>query len=335
MEPASGVRRVPLQPHQITDAITAAGELFVLAHLGVPRVDAERWSLTIDGLVERGCTLDLEDLRALPKRTVEAVHHCCGNPIEPTVATRRAANVRWGGADLAALLNELRVDARARYLWSYGLDGGDFANTHAEWFVKDLPVERLATRDVLLAYELNGEPLSAEHGYPVRLVVPGYNGTNSVKWLWRIYAAERRAEGPFTTTSFYNDRVREADIAAGLAAERPVWATAPESIIVAPASGSIVKVGEPIQVWGWAWSFGGIAAVEVSFDDGVSFMRAALEPRRGWAWQRFSALWIPTERGEVTLSARASEAGGATQPREGARNSVHSVSVHVRQQGSP
>ena len=120
------------------------------------------------------------------------MHQCCGSPLEPSVATRRVANVHWGGADLAAiLLDELEIDPRARFLWSYGLDGGDFAGTSCDWFVKDLPLARLAAGDVLLAYELNGAPLPAEHGFPLRLVVPGYYGTNSVKWLWRLQLAER------------------------------------------------------------------------------------------------------------------------------------------------
>jgi DMSO/TMAO reductase YedYZ molybdopterin-dependent catalytic subunit len=78
----------------------------------------------------------------------------------------------------------------------------------------DLPLERFAAGDVLIAYELNGAPLPAEHGFPARLVVPGYYGTNSVKWLWRLRFAEHRAEGPFTTT-FYNDSAEAADRAAG------------------------------------------------------------------------------------------------------------------------
>ena len=245
------------------------------------------------------------------------------------MATRRVANVRWGGADLATLLDELEIDPRARFLWSYGLDGGDFAGTSCEWFVKDLPLARLAAGDVLLAYELNGAPLPAEHGFPVRLVVPGYYGTNSVKWLWRLHLADDRADGPFTTV-FYNDVLAAEDIAAGLPARRPVWATAPEAIIVAPAPDTIVAAGEPTEIWGWAWSFRGIAAAEISVDGGASFTRATLEPRRGWAWQRFSLPWRPAARGEAQLSVRAVEADGVGQPREGARNSIHTVPIVVR-----
>lgn len=329
MEPAVGVRRVPLRPHEMTGALTATEDLFVLAHLGIPRVDPAQWSLAIDGLVRRTQVFTLDDLKARPKTMVEAMHQCVGNPLEPNVPTRRVANVRWGGVDLAALLDELAIEPQARFLWSYGLDGGDFAGTSCDWYVKDLPLERLAAGGVLLAYELSGAPLPAEHGFPVRLVVPGYYGTNSVKWLWRMHLAERRAEGPFTTV-FYNDSRSAVDIAAGLPSLRPVWAIAPESLIVAPAPDAVVAVGEPIEIWGWAWSFRGIAAAEVSVDGGATFTRAALEPRRGWRWQRFSLRWRPSDRGEALLSVRALEADGTGQPFEGARNAIHTVPIVVR-----
>lgn len=329
MDPASGLRRVKLAPHQMTDTVTAADDLFVLAHLGVPRVDPAHWLLSIDGLVGRTRTFSLDDLKARQKKIVEAVHQCCGSPHEPTVPTRRVANVRWGGVDLAALLDEAGVDPKARFLWSYGLDGGDFAGTRCDWFVKDLPLARLDAGGVLLAYELNGAPLPAEHGFPVRLVVPGYYGTNSVKWLWRLHLADRRAEGLFVS-ELYNDVLGAEDIAAGVPPRRPVWAQAPEAIIVAPAPDMLVAVGEPVEIWGWAWSFRGITAAEVSVDGGASFTRSTLEERRGWAWQRFSLAWRPTERGEVQLRVRAIEACGVTQPASGARNAMHSVRVAVQ-----
>ena len=99
---------------------------------------------------------------------------------------------------------------------------------------------------------------------------------------------------------------------------------------MAPAPDTLVAAGELTEIWGWAWSFRGIAAVEVSVDGGASFARAALEQRRGWAWQRFSLPWRPTHRGAALLSVRALEAGGAGQPLAGARNAMHQVPVVVR-----
>ena len=329
MEPASGLRRIKLRPHEMSGTITASEDVFVLAHLGVPRIDPAQWRLSIDGLVGEARTLGLDDLKARPKSIVEAVHQCCGNPLEPNLPTRRVVNVRWGGVDLAALLDELGVDPRARFLWSYGLDGGAFAGTDCDWYVKDMPLERLAAGGVLIAHEMNDAPLAAEHGFPVRLVVPGYYGTNSVKWVWRLHVASHRAHTPFTT-SLYNDAADEHDIAAGLPARRPVWAIAPESIIVAPAPDASIALGERTEIRGWAWSFGGVARAEVSVDGGASFARALLEQRHGWSWQRFSLSWQPATRGEALLSVRAFGASGIGQPPDGARNAIHTVRVLVR-----
>jgi DMSO/TMAO reductase YedYZ molybdopterin-dependent catalytic subunit len=329
MDPAIGVRRIKLQPHELRQETTATDGLFVLAHLGIPRVDPARWSLAIDGLVRDARLLTLDELKARPKTIVEAVHECCGNPLEPTVPTRRVANVRWGGVDLAGLLEESGIDPQATFLWSYGLDGGAFAGKPCDWYLKDLPLARLKASDVLLAYELNGAPLPAEHGFPLRLVVPGYYGTNSVKWLWRLQLADRRAEGPFVSM-LYNDPLDAEEVAAGQPARKPVWAIAPESIIVAPAPDAIVARGEAVEIWGWAWSFRGIARVEISVDDGKRFAAAELEPRRGWAWQRFSLAWRPDAAGDALLCARALDASGTAQPFDGARNAIHTVRVVVQ-----
>ncbi|WP_051248063.1 molybdopterin-dependent oxidoreductase [Inquilinus limosus] len=328
MEPAEGVRRIKLRPHEMTAPVTATADLAVIAHLGIPRIEPESWSLRIDGLVGRSLTLGLDDLKARPKTVVEAVHQCCGSPFEPRVPTRRVANVRWGGVYLAALLDEIGIDRRARFLWSCGLDGGDFAGAACDWYLKDLPLERLWAGGVLIAYELNDAPLPAEHGFPARLVVPGYYGTNSVKWLWRLHLAEHRADGLFTTT-LYSDASDTAEIAAGMPAQRPVWAIAPEAVIVAPAPDAVIAAGESTEIWGWSWSFRGIERVEVSVDGGASYRRAILEPRHGWAWQRFSLPWRPADRGAIQLCARAFDVDGTTQPQEGARNAIHTVNVAV------
>jgi sulfane dehydrogenase subunit SoxC len=208
--------------------------------------------LTIDGLVARNRRLSLAQLRARPKKVLEAVHQCCGNPLEPQVPTRRIANVRWGGADLAALLDDLGIDEEARYLWSRGLDHGTFAGVPCDGYTKDLPLHRLREGDVLIAYELNGEPLPPEHGFPARLVVPGYYGTNNVKWLSRLTLAKTRAGGPFVTR-WYNDVVEHPT---GHPRCTPVWAIAPDSVIVSPAPDQSFAFGSVIEIWGWAWSDG-------------------------------------------------------------------------------
>jgi sulfane dehydrogenase subunit SoxC len=320
MDPASYTRRILREPHQAVETVTPQRDLFVLAHLGIPRVDAGEWRLEIAGLVERSATLTFDDIRRLPERQVESFHQCAGAPRRPDLAVRRVANLVWSGADLADLLRTCGVRAEARFLWAYGLDRGEYDGVSAKWYVKDVPMTRLDEGGVLLAYAVNGEPLMPEHGFPLRLIVPGYYGTNTVKWLWRIELAEGRAAGPFTTV-LYND----PDPSAG--GTRPVWEAPPEALIVAPAPGPLAAAS--VEVWGWAWAAAGIAQVEVSVDGGETWSPARVEPRRQWSWQRFSFDWRPGGTGSFTLAARATDTRGAVQPMEKARNAVHTVTVAI------
>jgi DMSO/TMAO reductase YedYZ molybdopterin-dependent catalytic subunit len=320
MEPSRYTRRLFLEPHQLVARVTPQRELFVLAHLGIPHVAAADWRLAIGGLIERPVTLTLDDLRRLPVREVESFHQCAGAPRRPDLAARRVANVVWRGVDLADLLRGCGVAAAAQFLWAYGLDHGKYEDVSARWYVKDLPLTRLAEGGVLLAYEVNGEPLAPEHGFPLRLIVPGYYGTNTVKWLWRLELATSRAAGPFTTV-LYND----PDPAAGT---RPVWEAPPESLIVAPQGGPL-SATTPIEVWGWAWGAAGIAQVEISRDGGETWSSATVEPRRQWSWQRFSFDWRPQRPGAYTLAARATDTRGAVQPTAKARNAIHTVGVTI------
>jgi DMSO/TMAO reductase YedYZ molybdopterin-dependent catalytic subunit len=315
--------RHPLQPHQLQDRVTRVEDTVVLCHFGVARVDGESWSLAIDGLVERPLRLTLAELRRRPRVEVASVHQCCGSPLKPEVPTRRVCNVVWGGARLADLLAECRPRPEARFLWASGADHGVFQGVACDTFVKDLPLAR-APADVLVAYEMNGAPLPAENGFPVRLVVPGFYGTNSVKWLTRLTLADARASGPFTTR-WYNDPVRnEAGQPTG--ATTPVWSIAPESVIVSPTPNAVLEVGEPVEVWGWAWADGGVGTVEVDAD---RWTAAAVEPPVGRAWQRFSAVWRPEQRGGRGLRSRARSLDGRSQPDTGARNAIHRVAVEM------
>jgi DMSO/TMAO reductase YedYZ molybdopterin-dependent catalytic subunit len=320
MDPVGPYRRHPLAPHQLIADLTPTEDAIVLAHLGVPRLDAERWTLRVDGLVRQPRTLSLPDLLALPTREITSFHECAGSPLEPTVPQRRIVNVVWGGVPLRAVLDAVGVDPAARYVWSYGADHGTFADVEVDAYVKDLPLDRVAD-DVLLAHRINHRPLPAEHGYPLRLVVPGWYGTNSVKWLTRLRLADRRAPGPFTTRFYTDPDPRRPG------ATRPVWEVAPESVIVHPAPDA--EIGDEVSVWGRAWGGAEIVDVEVSTDGGRRWRHADVEPRREWSWQRFTLPWRPGRPGRTTLVARARDAAGAVQPMTGARNAVHRVPVTV------
>lgn len=315
------VRKHKLSPSAMTDRLTSAADLFVLAHLGIPQLGVEGWSLTIDGLVDRPLKLSFDELLQYPKHVVETVHQCAGSPMNPTAPMRRIANVRWGGADLATLLAEAGVSPSATHLWAFGLDHGTFAGVEQDFYLKDVPLSRLAEGDILIAYELNDEPLPLEHGFPARLIVPGFFGTNSVKWLSQLHLSDSRAESLFTTR-FYNDPVAGAEMT------RPVWQIAPESIIVSPAPDSRLSAGD-MEIWGWAWAASDVVFVDVSTDGGGTWCEAELEPRSQRSWQRFSYRWLAPQPGTYDLRCRATDIHGETQPADGARNAIYSINVSV------
>jgi sulfane dehydrogenase subunit SoxC len=326
LDPAGFVRDLRLAPHELIERVTPQSDLFVLAHVGVPQIDIATWRLEIGGLIDRPRTFSFDEIRQMPKRTVESFHQCAGFPRRPDIATRRVANVVWSGADLGDVLRAVGIKPVARYLVSHGLDHGVYDGLTAADYVKDMPIERLMQGGLLLAYEINGEPLTRAHGFPVRLVIPGYYGTNSVKWLRRLELTAERANGVFTR-ELYNDPVAPGSGLDGSSA-RPVWEAGPEAIIVAPKHGANLD-SKGHEIFGWAWAASAVERTEISTDGGVTWLQATLEPRSQWSWQRFSAHWLPSSTGPYTLMARATDMRGAMQPMERARNSVHTVRVDV------
>ena len=327
LSPAGFQRRIPLKPHQMTAAITPAADMIVLSHLGVPQIAAPDWRLTLDGLVARPLTLAFADLHRYPIVRVEAVHQCAGIPNEPRQATRRVSNVVWAGVRLADVLRDAAPNDDASFVWSSGADWGTFEGVAVETYQKDLPLARAQADDVLLAFAMNGAPLTAENGFPVRLVVPGYFATNSVKWLTRMTLAAKRAEGPFVTR-WYNDPALDAS-GQPTGETRPVWELHPEAVIVAPGADSQIKAGERTTIWGWAFGDGEIATVEVRAGMEAPWRVALCEARRQRSWQRFSIDWTPGRTGPVEIAVRATGYDGETQPEQGWRNEWHRVRMTV------
>jgi DMSO/TMAO reductase YedYZ molybdopterin-dependent catalytic subunit len=164
----------------------------------VPRIERDAWSLAIDGLVTHPRTLSFADLMRYEKVSLTSVHQCAGNPLLPSEPTQRVSNVTWAGVRLSDILADCHPRPTAKFVWSTGADYGDFGGLGVNAYVKDLPLKRVPS-EVLVCYEMNGAPLNPEHGFPARLVVPGFYGTSSVKWLTRLTLAAQRASGPFTT----------------------------------------------------------------------------------------------------------------------------------------
>ena len=316
-----------ISPHRLTDRLTPLDTVFGTSSLaGIPEVDVTDWKLDITGLVNTPISLSFDDLKSLPKRSLETVFVCSGNPHFPTRPSRKAANVQWAGVDLAELLNEAGIDASATHLWSYGLDFGE--NDDQEelpHYGKDMPLSRLDEGDVLIAYELNGEPLTVKNGFPARLVIPGFYGTNSTKWLCRLELADRRSDS-YQTTVLYNDPDYEADPLGKVT--KPVWAVAPQCMFASHKQKNDIP-NETTELWGWAWSNCPADWVEVSTDGGDTWQRAELEPAQGRAWQRFSYNWQPPGPGDYDIRCRTQDVNGEVQPMDNARNSIQSILVWV------
>lgn len=314
----------PLPLGETTDFLTPTEKLFVLSHLGIPTIERAAWTLAMAGLLETPMSLRFADLEQFQPKRLCTIHQCAGNPLEPTKPTRTIANVEWSGVLLRDILERCGVKNSCTYVWAFGADFGTFgvppnASPPQEHYVKDLPLDYVMHHDVIVATHLNGEPLPAKHGYPARLVVPGHYGHNSVKWLCRLEAADRRADGYFTT-ELYTDAGGDGE------KPRPAWAIAPESIIVSPRHASALNDAE-IVVWGWAWSATGVRSVDLTFDGGRSWVAADVAPRKQASWQRFSYRWQVGGSGVYVLGSRATNRDGLSQPLEGARNAIHTVRV--------
>jgi sulfane dehydrogenase subunit SoxC len=309
-----------IEPQHLVGDITDKENLFVLAHAGVPKIDAAAWSLEICGMVRKPLVYSLDQLRNLPQHEVTSIHRCAGNPFDPTFSSRQISNVTWSGVDVRDVLGAAGVDPAATYLWSYGLESGEFFGHQVTHYVKDVPLSRVAQGNVLIALSLNGEDLSMEHGFPARLVVPGYYGTNHVKWIGRLELADRRPEGLFTTQLYFDAPEGESP--------RPVWEIDPECIFVSPLQGATIGRTQH-RIWGRAWSGAGVVSVDVSTDGGQSWATAELSPCAGYAWQTFSFDWQAPGPGGYRLMCRATDASGRTQPMSGWRNEVYSIEVTV------
>ncbi|MFF3851005.1 molybdopterin-dependent oxidoreductase [Streptomyces sp. NPDC002328] len=305
--------------------LTPEADLFSVWHLGIPDVAADRWSLTVGGEVAHRLSLSLDDLRALPQTEITSVHECAGSPLAPSIPQRRVGNVQWGGVLLSDLLRLAEPENEAAYVISAGIDHGVYDSAYHDHYEKDLPLDKAVDGTTLVALTVNGAPLPPRRGGPVRLVVPGYYGTNSTKWLTSLTVSDRRSTGAFTT-KYYMDP--PADVSSQAT---PVWELAPNSCLVAPVDED-VAVGKPVEIWGWAWACEPVACVDVSVDGGQTWTSAEVTSRTGHAWQRFTLAWTPSSVGEHILACRATTLSGATQPSTPRRNRIHQRVVFVTQE---
>jgi DMSO/TMAO reductase YedYZ molybdopterin-dependent catalytic subunit len=301
---------------------------FVRSNGPVPVLDPAAWQLTITGAVHIPRSLTLADLRQLPIRSVEAFLECAGNgrtrfdPVPPGTPWRNDAigNARWTGVVLADVLDLAGIRPETV---DVVCQGGDFPEMR-----RGLPIAIARSPDVLVVWEMNGEPLPIAHGGPVRLLVPGWAGIASTKWLVGLEALDRPFAGFWNTDNyvFWDERG---------AALRPIAEMPPKSVIVAPSDGASVPAGQ-VVVAGWAWSgYGRIERVEASTDGCGTWRDARLGDGAPLGWRRWETSWTAAP-GEHRILARATDGRGLTQPTEAPwnakgywMNAIHQIAVRV------
>src|SRR6266571_4312984 len=302
--------------------ITPVGLHYLLVHYDIPVVDAQAWRLVVQGRVDRKLELSLAELKAMPSVTVASTMECAGNgraalsprPISQPWLLEAVGTGEWGGVSLRHILEQASPLADATEVAFTGLDCGIEGGVE-QHYARSLSILEAMRDEVLLAYDLNGEDLPPQHGFPLRLLVPGWYGMTNVKWLHRIDVLNESFEG-FQMVRGYRRRADESD--PGI----PVTRMMPRALMVPPGIPDFMtrRRTVPLQTCrleGRAWSgWGAITAVEVSTDGATTWMPAELDgdAPSSWAWRGWSFVWTPSAQGDYELSCRASDEAGNVQP---------------------
>ena len=325
-------------------AVTATDAFYVRGHGPVPEVDPTAWRLRVHGLVDRELDLSLTTLReAFREREVTATLQCAGNRRAGLIAIRpipgeapwgpgATGTATWAGvalADVLALAGPLRDAAHV------GFAGADLCPeaTPAQQFGGSIPLDKACRPEVLLAWSMNGEPLAPVHGAPLRVVVPGYIGARSVKWLERIEVRSRPWQGYFQRVVY---RLLAEDQTPSPGAGMPLGLVALNADVLSPADGEAVAAG-PVEVRGYAFAGGErhVARVDVSLDRGRTWAQAELLEDLGrWAWRHWQTT-VELAPGEHEIVVRAWDSSAATQPEDEAalwnpKGYVNNARPHVR-----
>jgi DMSO/TMAO reductase YedYZ molybdopterin-dependent catalytic subunit len=320
--------------------VTPAGLHYLLIHYDIPAVDPAAFRLEVGGRVERTIELTLDDLRARPSIELEVTMECAGNgrallagarPVSQPWLSEAVGTGAWRGTPLAPLLADATPLDGALEVVFTGLDRGVEGGIEQS-FERSLPLAELP-EDALLAYEMNGAPLLPQHGFPLRLVVPGWYGMTHVKWLTRITAVDEPFTG-YQMTHAYRMRRDEND------AGEPLTRIFPRALMIPPGRAAFpgrerTLAAGRVTIEGRAWSgWAPIDRVELGVDG--EWLRAEIEPASSrWAWRGWRAEWDATP-GEHVLTCRARDQAGNEQPDEAdwnvggyANNGIQRVPVTV------
>jgi sulfite oxidase len=302
--------------------LTPVDAFFVRQHLPRPAaISAAAYRLTVNGMTSKPLELTLADLQKMPQFTVPATIECTGNgrgfytPKVPGIQWGRGAigNAEWSGPRIADILKLAGASASSAFLETDGADTGVAATPD---FVRSLPMKKALHPATLLALKMNGEPLPDIHGFPARLIVPGWDGTSSVKWVTRLSAMAESNKGFFMNPGYRYPKYSLPPGSPPKPAELEVIEGMPvKSSIVAPEDQSKLGLGS-IAIRGFAWAGEeAIERVEVSTDGGSRWHDAELSsPKLPFAWRLFHLDWKPSDPGYYTIMSRATDSAKRVQP---------------------
>ena len=292
---------------------------YVRNHFSIPDLDETSWRLKVGGEVGQSRELSLAELQALPIKTISLTLECAGNGRKSMDPQPKGTPWDYGavsvievtGTSLSNLLATVDLQDNVVEVSFQGADEGEVEPGRSVSYVRSLPLELALHPDTMLVWAMNGETLTLEHGYPLRLHVPGWYGMAAVKWLSEIQALTEPFEGFFQSEHYvYRGEV-------GTAEAEPVREMRVRSLITSPLAGRDFSLGV-VEITGAAWSGKGeITQVEVSTDAGDTWHLATLHPPSSeYAATQWTYLWTPENPGNYTLLSRASDSSGESQPLE-------------------
>ncbi len=328
----SGLKTIGTDPYVGETPQTALGSwltpnslFYVRSQFDYPDIDENTWKLNAVSSAGDEISLSLDEIKQLPKHTVTVTLECAGNnrsdlnPPAPGNQFNNGAvsNAVWSGTSLKSILSKMNLGQDVVEILFEGADvGSPAADKDAEPYLRSLPLDLAMHEDTLLAYEMNGETLPLEHGYPIRLIIPGWYGMAHVKWVNKISSITTPFSGYFQGEKYvlkYDDGT-----------ERPVQEIQVKSAITSPREKESLKCCETYSVSGQAWAGRNqIKKVEVSVDGGKIWNAAQLiGPSENYAWQQWTYSWTPDSPGDHVLLSRATDTKGNEQPLESRWNEL-------------
>jgi DMSO/TMAO reductase YedYZ molybdopterin-dependent catalytic subunit len=292
----------------LKDWITPNNEFFVRSHFGVPRKETIDWNVTIIGADGQSRTLTIDEIKKMPSVEKVVTLECAGN----LVGWGGVSNARWTGVPLSSLLKNIEIRGAVEVVM-LGADGGrdrEAGGIRIDAYARSIPIAKALDPNTLLVYQMNGEALPEAHGGPLRAIVPGWYGMDSVKWLRKMTVSRERFTGFYQSNRYYE--ARRVNGATERSALGPVRL---KSQFARPIQNQVLSL-RPVLIEGAAWCGDAeIAAVDISFDGGGNWKPARLASEHApFAWRLWSFEWKPDHSGQYEIIARARDERGRAQP---------------------